>query len=378
MDEASYPVLVVGGGIGGSAAALRAAQYNLRTAWLLGDRETAKASRAKWVYNVDNMIGVHGDLVRAKALEALDGEEWRAAREHLERGHVHISTEDIVQNVLDRMRGAYAEYAVLVEEKAVEARLEEGLFAVRTSGGAVLRAESLVLATGCMDRQPRIKKVTRSGKSLDEIHWIYPYANRETLLYCIRCEGHLTRGTQTAVLGAREATAQIAMMLLERYGTRVVILTNGEELQASDETRRLLERYGIEVRTPRIVDLVDEPGSAKGAGLRAFVLEDGAKVEARFGLVAMGLYRVYNDLARQLGAELEPGAPEELQHVLVDERSSETSVRGLFAVGDVSRTRGPSLSMKQIYTAQEYAVRAVDTIDSRRRRARRASVLAAG
>jgi len=93
-------------------------------------------------------------------------------------------------------------------------------------------------------------------------------------------------------------------------------------------------------------------------------------------MVAMGLHRVYNDLARQLGAEIDAAdGPEDVRHVLVDDATSETSVRGLFAVGDMSRHRGGTPSLKQIYTAQEYAVRAVQAIDRRERAARRARVL---
>ncbi len=40
-----YQVIVVGGGIGGSAAALRAAQYHLRTAWVLGELSKNSSSR---------------------------------------------------------------------------------------------------------------------------------------------------------------------------------------------------------------------------------------------------------------------------------------------------------------------------------------------
>jgi thioredoxin reductase len=60
----------------------------------------------------------------------------------------------------------------------------------------------------------------------------------------------------------------------------------------------------------------------------------------------------------------------------VDEAASETSVRGLFAVGDMSRRRGDAPSLKQIYTAQEYAVRAIQAIDRRVRAARRKEILA--
>jgi thioredoxin reductase (NADPH) len=235
-----------------------------------------------------------------------------------------------------------------------------------------------------MDRQPSVKKVLKSGKVLDDPRWIYPYANYERLLYCIRCEGHLTRDTRTTIIGVGEGAAQLAMMLHERYGTHVTILTNGVELNAKPDSALLLEHYGIAVKTSRIMDLYDVAEGAeepqrrvkKGTELHGFLLEDGSRVDARYGLVALGLFKVYNDLPRQLGAELEGGdGPVEEQHVLVEDHSSETNVRGLFTVGDMSKRRDGGPMMKQVYTAQEYAVRAIDTIDRRRRSARRAEIL---
>ena len=93
-----FPIVLVGGGIGGSATALRAAQHTLRTARIRGDRATAKASRAKYVYNVDNMLGVHSGIVRRKviytaqeyavrAVNAIDGRLRRARREAILRRH---------------------------------------------------------------------------------------------------------------------------------------------------------------------------------------------------------------------------------------------------------------------------------------------------
>ncbi|HZZ84907.1 MAG TPA: hypothetical protein VFE30_10245 [Anaeromyxobacteraceae bacterium] len=198
----------------------------------------------------------------------------------------------------------------LVDEKAVAAGRDGTGFVVETERGQRFRGGAVVLSTGVMDRQPSVKLTTKSGKVIDDIRWIYPWANAESLLYCILCEGHLVRGTPVAVFGASEAAAQVALLLHERYG------------------------------------------------------------------VAVTLHRVYNDLARQLGAELDPAdGPEEVRHVLVEDATSETSVRGLFAVGDMSRHRGGTPSLKQIYTAQEYAVRAVQAIDRRERAARRAHLL---
>lgn len=59
-------LIIIGGGIGGCACALRAAQYQIPTLWILGDRKTSKGSRSRWVKNIDNMIGVHPDIVMSK------------------------------------------------------------------------------------------------------------------------------------------------------------------------------------------------------------------------------------------------------------------------------------------------------------------------
>lgn len=91
--------------------------------------------------------------------------------------------------------------------------------------------------------------------------------------------------------------------------------------------------------------------------------------------MALGLHRVYNDLARDLGAELaDAELPEGERHVLIDWKG-ETSVRGLFAIGDMVKRGDGEPVMKQVYTAQEYAVRAIDSIDRRMRSARRSKLL---
>ncbi len=374
----TYDVVVVGGGIGGSAAALRAAQHGMQVAWIRGDEGTSKASRARYVYNVDNMIGVHDAIVRKKAIALLAGPEHAAARVALQGTHFHIGTQDMVDDVVERLREGFTENVRLVEERATSARRAGDGFEVETAGGLVVRGGAMVLATGVMDRQPSVKLTTRSGKVVDDVRWIYPWANNESLLYCILCEGHLVRSARVAVFGAAEAAAQVALLLHERYGVEVALLGNGALLEAEPETRRLMGAYRIAFHGARVVEVLDAGERPKGASLRGFRLEDGTTVEVRFGMVAMGLHRVYNDLACQLGAALDPRdtGPEEERHVLVDDAGSETSVRGLFAVGDMSRRPGDVPSLKQIYTAQEYAVRAIQTIDRRRRSARRRAILA--
>lgn len=366
-----YEVLIVGGGIAGSAAALRAAQYLHRTLWIRGSKLDAKRSRAQWVYNIDNMIGVHDGIVRKKVRKLLRGDEFEGARQALDGApHLPISTRDIVDNVVDRIEEGYADYVSMLNETATAARREsDGSFVV-TADGVEYRARHLVLATGVMDRQPEILKASRKGELQDDIKWIYPAANREQVLYCIRCEGHLSKGEKVAVIGSSETAAQIAMMLHERYQSAAALLTNGESPAWSSDSAKLLEAYGVAVHQARIVDL----GSSKEA-LESIDLEDGTTLRVRFGLVSMGLFKVYNELAIQLGAELgDEGKPSEQRHVQIDARG-ETSVRNFFVVGDLAQ-RPDEPVMKQVYTSQEYAVRALDVVDSRMRKARRAAALA--
>ena len=54
---------------------------------------------------------------------------------------------------------------------------------------------------------------TKAGKVVDDVKWIFPWANNESLLYCILCEGHLVRGARVAVFGASETAAQVALLL---------------------------------------------------------------------------------------------------------------------------------------------------------------------
>jgi len=364
-----YDIIVVGGGMGGSAAALRAVQYNLNTCWFYGDKKTSTASRSKWIYNIDNMIGFHDGILKDEYVKLFSKPEDENAIRKIEDAHFHISGKGILKNTRERIESENSDHIEIIDSAATEAKLVDGYYVV-SDGEREVKSEYLVVATGVMDTQPHILK-ERNDEVIDSTTWIYPYANRETILYCIRCEGHLTRDESVAVIGSGAAAQWISFMLHERYEVNVCILTNGEELKSDEETGKLLDLYDIRVYKERITDAVGE----KGGQLRKFVLADGTEIEVKFGLIAMGLHRVYNDLIVQLGGELmDEGQPTEKRHVRVN-KQSETSIPNLFVVGDMAK-RDNEIVMKQIYTAQEYAVRAVDTVDSRTRAKRRNELLA--
>lgn len=368
MNGEQYDLIIVGGGIGGSAAALRAVQYNLNVCWFYGDKQTSKSSRSKWIFNIDNMLGFHEGILKGELLKKFKSPEDDDLRERINETHIHITGSAVLKNTRERIESDYSDNIDIIDKSALSAKREPELFLI-SDGEFEARSEYVVFATGVMDKQPHVMK-ERGGEIVDSTKWIYPFANRETILYCIRCEGHLTREDNAAVIGSGVAAEQLSFMLHERYGIKVSILTNGEELNSDDDTKKLLSEYEIGIHTKRISDVSGE----KDGQLRRFVLADGEVVEVRFALVALGLHRVYNDLLIQLGAELDDeGLSDEIRHIRVSKRS-ETSIPNIFAVGDMAK-RAEEVVMKQIYTAQEYAVRAVDSIDYRIRSKKREKIL---
>jgi len=363
-----YEVIIVGGGIGGSAVALRAAQNNLNTLWLLGNKRTRKRSRSQWVYNLDNIVGFHEDVIKEQVLKTLRRRRATEAAELIKREHYHIHNRGIIKNTIQRLEEAYP-HVTIREEVAVKLEKIDATFRVTTPQGH-FQAVAVVLATGVIDEQPQFALLNRKGERETSPRWIYPFANREQVLYCIRCEGHLTREAAVAVLGHTNPAVELSFTLYERYGNRVYLLTDGQALKVDAKQKMLLAHYQIEVITEAVTDLLQEDKTH----LQGFGFASHESVYVKFALVALGLHRVYNGLARQVGARLmDSEQPVEKRHVWINQKG-ETSVENLFAVGDMVKREDEPV-MKQVYTAQEYAIRAVDVIDSRRRKALREVVL---
>lgn len=307
-----YDVAVIGAGAAGQMAMLRAVLNNLDTVIFLGDAQTARRSRATWVTEVDNVPGLFDKKrpITATAKEVMD---FIAKQEHL-------------KNKLTAVR------------KAVTAVKKKDDVFILEDGTASRQARYVVLCTGTMDVQPHIK---------GSIEPVFPFANRGDFLYCIRCDGHRTLGLSCAVIGDSSSAGWIAVMLKERYNNPALwVLTNGKPFSGSDEIKSLLTKYGIEVIEDEIESL---EGDAR-SGLKAICLK-GRKVETTKAFVSLGSM-VYNQLAKDLGVELNAR-----DHVVTGPRG-ETSVPGFYAAGDLVAGK-----KKQVYTAWDNAVDAVDAID---------------
>jgi thioredoxin reductase (NADPH) len=326
MSEKIYDVAIIGGGSAGTMAALRSVLNNDETILFPGTGKDKKRSRAMWVTKVENMPG---HLEYKKGIE-------QPNRESL----TWLSTECELKEKFH-----------LMKNRGISQVKKEGeLFILTDNKDEVYKSKYLVIATGVMDVQPKIQ---------GEIAPVFPYANNQSIDYCLRCDGHHIYGKETGIIGHGNGAGWVAAMLYERYEPPAMkIFTNGETPEFDDEVKGLIEKYGIEVYEGEILGI---NGDEKAGTLESFEVMGDGIIEVQMSFVSLGMI-VYNDLAKSLGAEVDGRG-----FVLTNEKG-ETNIENLYIAGDLRAG-----VKKQIYTAWDTAVDSVDDINAKIRRAKRNS-----
>lgn len=330
-EKTDFDIAVIGGGAAGTMAYLRSILNFDRTAFFIGNADTKRAARATWVSEVDNMPGMH-DLKTPLVKNQMSTLKW--VKEHPEIQKYGTLFRHAISKI---ERSPHDNFILHYESK---------------EGPQSISASYVIVATGVMDVQPII-----SGS----IEPIFPYANRNDVLYCIRCDGHRVHGHVLSVIGRGDTAVYIATILKERYqNDQVFILTHGEKSVFSEETQRLIALYAFDVREEEIVDVKGDP---KKEGLAGFVLADGYFVPSTRSVVALGSI-AYNDLLKALDVKTD-----ETGRVPVS-KECETNIEKVFVVGDL--VAGKKM---QIYTAWDEAVDAADAINRRIRLDKRAQLI---
>jgi thioredoxin reductase (NADPH) len=319
-----YPVAIIGGGSAGVMAVLRTVLNNTPCVFFPGTPLDKKRSRALWVRKIENMPAHFG---YSRGIEEPNAEtlQW-------------VSESD------------FAQCLTWLKNTGVTslARNPDGIFRITDSKGVTHEAHHVILCTGVMDVQPLIN---------GSIEPIFPFANNQLVDYCLRCDGHHVAGKSSAVIGHTTSAAWVAIMLYERYRPPSMhLLSHGEEFAYDDETRELMDMYGIQRHASAISVLL---GDAKAGAFEGFTLENGSRISLGIAFVSLGML-VYSDLAKILGAELDA------RGFVKADANGLTSVPGFYVAGDVMAG-----TKKQIYTAWDTAVNAADAVNQKIRALKR-------
>ena len=297
-------------------AALRTILNNDECLFFPGSPKDKKKSRALWVKKIENMPA---HLSYKRGIEDPNAETIKWIQESAFKANFHLHRNVGVASIHKNA---------------------QDIFEIIDSKGKKFFAQFVILCTGVMDVQPKIQ---------GSIEAVFDYANAQTIDYCLICDGHHVLEKKTVVIGHDNSAAWVAIMLLERYRCpEMTILTNGMDANFQNDTQKLIDLYKIRVLTSPIKQIM---GEDKGVILKGFELEDNNIIQAEMSFVAMGMI-VYNDLAKQLGAELD-----ERGFVKAGENGL-TSVQGLYVAGDLKAN-----TRKQVYTAWDHAVSAATAIN---------------
>lgn len=316
QENKVYPIAIIGSGAGGTMAIKRAILYNREALLFTGAKKEMKRSRGHWVKKVDNIPGL----------------------EKYSRALVELRQETLK----DLKEGPFGHNLFVVEDSVISIEKQQNIFKITDQTGHSYLARFVVLATGMMDEQPHI---------MGSIRPVLSYANKQTIAYCLLCDGHRSFQKKTVIIGHSEEAAKAALLLANRYQpSAMTILTNGKEVEFSESTTALLEAKKIFVEKAPIEKILGEEGLLAG-----FQLLDDKTIEAEIGFVMLGI-RPNNGLALAIGAQVDE------RGLVISDKNGETSIPNLFVVGDLRAG-----SMKQIYTAWQNAVDSLQIIDQRLR-----------
>jgi thioredoxin reductase (NADPH) len=211
--------------------------------------------------------------------------------------------------LLGRMREQAGRFDIMIEKTCVE-RLDRTAygFSARCKSGEVVDASAVILATGIVDCHPDI-----SG-------WRTALAQGD-LRYCPICDGYEAIKRSIAVIGSVQKVVRRALFV-RTYSDNVSALKIDADETWSDEEQRLLERAGVRMHTAHVIRL-DKRGE-----LLTAIMSDGREFPFDVVYPAMGAH-VRSELATTIGADHDEAG------FLKVNGSQETTVKGLYAIGDV-------------------------------------------
>ena len=283
--QAPFDVLIIGGGPAGAAAAVYAARKGIRTG-IVAERFGGQTLDT---LGIENFISV----------KETEGPKFAAALE------AHVRAYDV--EILNGQR----------VEKLEPAAEPGGWATVTLANGAVLKARSVVLATGA-----RWRNVNVPGEA--------EYRNKG-VAYCPHCDGPLFKGKKVAVIGGGNSGVEAAIDLAGVV-EHVTLLEFADQLKADAVlVNKLRSLPNVTVHTgAQTTEITGQGGKVDGLVYKDRASGADHRVELAGVFVQIGL--VPNTEWLKGTVELS-----RYGEIMVDDRGA-TSAPGVFAAGDATTT----------------------------------------
>jgi thioredoxin reductase (NADPH) len=276
-----YEVVIVGAGPAGMTAAMYAGRSMLRAVLL-------------------ERGAPGGELLNTEIIEDYPGFE-------------HVEGWDLAQKFESHARKFGAEIRTATVTTVV--KRDNGVFETITDGGEVYRSPTVIITAGGTPVKLNVPgELEYAGKGVS---------------YCAICDGAFFKGHTIAVVGGGDAATEEADFLT-RYAEKVYLIHRRDELRAS---KILQQRLFANPKIELIWDTTVEQIEADAQGLVRNLKLRNLKTGDASDLAATGIF-IFVGFRPNTGIVEGHVAHDEMGYLLTD-ANMETSIRGLFAAGDL-------------------------------------------
>lgn len=305
----SYDLIILGAGGSGLAGAMYAARLGLKTL-VLGTTH-------------GHELPVGGVITTTNVVENYPGFASIPGPELAKKLEDHAREYDLV---------------TIKNERATEIKKSKKEFLIKTPKSNY-KAKTLLFATGTRWRKleiPGAKEFEHKG-----------------INYCALCDAPLFRGKIAAVVGGSDSAAKEALVLAE-HAKKVYILYRGKKIHPEPINAERIKRN----KKIEIINNTNITGVKGKEVMESVVLDKAYKGKKELKLdglfVAIG-HIILSDLAKSLRVKTNKAG-----EIIINHKTSETSVPGIFAAGDVTDKpfkqliTGVADSCTAAYSAYEY------------------------
>jgi len=280
-----YDFIIIGAGGAGLAAAMYGARLGLKTLCLGASHGSEMPLGG--VITTTNVVENYPGFIRLTGTEIAD------------KIRKHAQSYDLV---------------TLKEEKATEVKQQGKEFTVKTEENTY-NSKSILFATGTKWRKldvPGSKEFENKG-----------------VAYCALCDSPLFKNKIVGVVGGSDSAAKDAMVVAE-HAKKVYMIYRGEKIRpepinyeritANKKIEIINNTNVLEIKGSKFMEkvILDRPYKGK------------SELELQGLFIAIG-HIVLSDLAKSLGVKTNDKG-----EIIIDHRTAETNLQGVFAAGDVA------------------------------------------